>query len=751
MQNRWSLLILPLLLSIDCRSEESIPYQDPAITAAQRQHWAFQKPQRPAPPAVRQKDWLRTPIDAFILARMNDRGISPAPECDRRTWLRRVTFDLTGLPPTVEEQDDFLRDDSPLAYERVVERLLASPHYGERWALHWLDVVRFAETNGFEVDGDRPHAWRYRDYVVRSLNADKPYDQFIREQVAGDLMAAKWHEQVLRRSHRWIVANQILWPDPREWRAPPELADWLVATGLHRCGPVHMVAGNLDPQQVRHEVLTEMVTGLGSAVLGLTVGCARCHDHKFDPISQGDYYRLEAFFAETEFHEPNLASRDEIESYERHVNALNQKINPLRAKVAALDQPHRERLVARKKELLEPQYRAALDTPPNQRTPEQKKLAAHAEILIRVSWDEVLADLTPEERTQRQTWRDEIHALTAQMPHPPARAWAVRERPTPVTTYVLRRGDWRQKWTPVDHGYFRVISELQQHPARNRLDLADWLTRPDHPLTARVWVNRIWQHHFGRGLVATSGDFGLRGDRPSHPELLDWLATEFIERGWSTKALHRLIVLSATYRQQSFRTDAVDDPDNRLLSRMNRRRLEGEAIRDAILAVSGNLNRSVGGPRVLTPIEPEVYDLIFTEGEPDGLWLTTPDFRQHTRRSLYMYVKRNVRYPLLEAFDQPDTVNPCPVRSVSTFTPQALILINGPFSRAQSRVFADRLLQIADPSMRIDRAYREALGRPPRAEEIQAVQQFLKRRNSQDIWYDFCLTLFNLNEFVYVD
>jgi hypothetical protein len=740
-----------LFLTFRSHAEEKLPYHDPAMTTAQKNHWAFQRPKRPTLPLVRRQDWVRTPIDTFILARLEQEGLSPAPECDRLTWLRRVTFDLTGLPPTLEEQADFVQDQSATAYERVVERLLASPHYGERWAQHWLDLVRFAETNGFELDGDRPHAWRYRDYVVRSFNADKPYDQFIREQVAGDLMTRQWQAQAIRSPLQMLLIGSFFVPRPDPWLLPPHIQDWLIATGLHRCGPVHMVAGNLDPQQVRHEVLTEMVTGLGSAVLGLTVGCARCHDHKFDPISQGDYYRLEAFFAGTKFHEFQLADYREIADYRKRVEALEQQIKPLQAKVTGLDEPHRQRLVAKKKASLEPRYREALDTPAAQRTPEQKKLAEHAEILIRVSWDEILADLSPEERFQRQQWRNEIHRLTAQLPPPPARAWGVTEQATPPPTHILRRGDWREKWTPVNPGYFRILITEGAPPARDRVDLAAWLTRPDHPLTARVWVNRLWQYHFGRGLVSTSGDFGLRGERPSHPELLDWLATELVRREWSTKEMHRLMVLSATYRQQSYRSDAVNVPDNRLLTRMNRRRLDGETIRDAMLVIAGNWNRSVGGPRVLVPLEPEVYELIFTEGEPDGLWLPTPDPRQYGRRSLYLYRKRNVRYPLLEAFDQPDTVNPCPQRSVSTFAPQALILMNSPFSRQQSRIFAERISRITDPVERLSRAFQEALGRQPRADEIRQIKEFLSCQPSVEVLSDFCLTLFNLNEFVYID
>ncbi len=745
--------IAPLIVVTSLvQAEERSEYRDPDIRVEQRRHWAFQPMIRPSVPRVQNSAWVRTPIDPFILARLEATGLSPAPECDRLTWLRRVTFDLIGLPPTVEEQDAFLRDESPTAYERVVDRLLASPHYGERWAQHWLDVVRFAETNGFEVDGDRPHAWMYRDYVVRSLNADKPYDQFIREQVAGDLLVRRWQEEVGRQPRRFFVIGTWLIPNPKPWLLPPHVRDWLIATGLHRCGPVHMVAGNLDAEQVRYEVVTEMVNGVGTAVLGLTVGCARCHDHKFDPLSQGDYFRLAAFFAGTQFHDAPLADRSETEEYKRRVAAIRQRTDPLRAKVAALDEPYRKQLIERKRQALEPHYRTALDTPKNQRTPEQEEWAKHAEILIRVSWNEVLAAMTPEDRAQRQRWRDEIHTWEAHLPLPPTRAWAVKESSESPPTHILRRGDHRQKWTTVSPGFFRILATNAHDRPRDRLDLAHWLTRPNHPLTARVWVNRVWQHHFGRGLVLTSGDFGQRGEPPTHPELLDWLATEFVRVGWSTKSVHRWIVLSATYRQQSFRTDRDNtDPENRWYSRMNRRRLEGETLRDAMLAVAGNLNRSVGGPRVLVPLEPEVYELIFTEGEPDGLWLVTPDPRQHQRRSIYLYQKRNVRQPLLEAFDQPDAVNPCAVRSVSTFAPQALILMNGPFARQQSRVFAERLARFDGPREQIIQAYRIALGRQPRAEECELVEDFLRREPSRDRLNDFCLTIFNLNEFIYVD
>jgi hypothetical protein len=699
---------------------------------------------------------------------------------------------LIGLPPTSEELADFLQDTRPDAYSRVVDRLLASPHYGERWAQHWLDVVRYAESNGFEADGERPHAWRYRDYVVASFNDDKPYDQFLTEQLAGDLLA--------------------------RGKEPRENQTLFIASGFNRCGPVHLTSGNTDPEVNRQEVLTEMTATVGSAFLGLTIGCARCHNHKFDPISQADYYRLQAFFAAAQPRDLDIGSPRDKADFDRCSQELNGRIAPLRKKVADLDKPYEILLTQLKRTRLEPKYRDALDVDPKKRTPEQKKLAEQAQTLIKVTWDEIIEALSPEERAQRAVWRAEINALEARMPPPPAKAWTVADDDKAPPTYLLKRGDPKRKGAEVFPAFPRVPSVVrgqlsvaeetqtrlagdgqrttddgQPDKARlNRLDLAHWLTRPDHPLTARVMVNRLWQHHFGQGLVATPNDFGLRGDPPSHPELLDWLACEMVDHGWSIKHLHRLMVLSNTYQQSS--TSPLPspirgglgsgpglrvDPGNRLLWRMNRRRLEGEALRDNVLAVTGSLNPKLGGPMVRVPLEPEVYELIFTEGEPDGLWPVNPDTREHTRRSLYLFAKRNVRLPLLEAFDRPDMVTSCPVRPISTFAPQALIMLNGSFMQKQSKVFASRLIRECGPSQdrQIERAYVLALGRSPRDGEVRMARDFLQEqaallqdrlRARKPVGFppdlpdtidpaaaaalaDFCLALLNRNEFVYVN
>jgi hypothetical protein len=741
------LLAALALLALPAAAAGQAKYADPELTPADRAHWAFRPPVRPEAPGPGH------PVDAFVRARLAKDGLKSSPPADRLTLLRRVTLDLTGLPPTPAEVDAFLADAAADAYEKVVDRLLASPHFGERQAQHWLDVVRFAESNGYELDADRPHAWRYRDYVARSFNADKPFDRFVTEQLAGDELAAG--------------------------KPAREAADLWVATGMHRCGPVHMVSGNLDQEVLRQERLTEMANGVGAALLGLTVGCARCHDHKFDPVSAGDYYRLQAFFAGAGYVDVDLATAAEREAFAKASAEVEMQLAPLKKRVAALDAPYRARLTRAKRDKLEPAYREALDTPAGDRTAEQKKRAAEANTLLKVAWDEVLAAMSAADREERAGLRDRMHALEARLPAPVPAAWAVKGTDPVPQTFVLKRGDPAQKVLAVGPGFVRVVT-ADAEPPKTRLDLARWLTRPDHPLTARVVVNRLWQHHLGRGIVATPNDFGLRGEKPTHPELLDWLATELVERKWSLKHAHRLIVTSATYKQSATTAHGAKvDPGNALLWRMSRRRLDAEAVRDSVLAASGTLNREVGGRSVKVPLEPEVYDLIFTEGEPDGLWPVTPDVAQHTRRSLYLFSKRNVRLPLLEALDQPDTLNSCADRPVSTFAPQALILMNGPFVREQGKALAARLVAEygADVRKQIDGLYRRAFGRAARPDEAKLAAEFLTAQADTirdrlrarlpvgldpaalpagaDLaavraLADLCVVAFNTHEFVYV-
>ncbi len=747
---RLALLVL-LLVGVAFAQEKERPYREPELPADARNHWAFTPPKRPPAAGT-------NPIDTFIQAKLDAAKLKPAPEADKLTLLRRVTFDLTGLPPTPAEIDAFLKDTAADAYEKVVDHLLASPHFGERWAQHWLDVVRFAESNGYEMDGDRPHAWRYRDYVVRSFNDDKPYTQFLTEQIAGDLLA--------------------------KGKSGAEAAELHVATGFHRCGPVHLVSGNVDPEETRQEKITEIVNGLGSAVLGLTLACTRCHDHKFDPITQGDYFRLAAFFGGAVYKDMEFATEAERKGFKDQTAAVLAKVAPLKKQIAEIEAPARVKAEAEKKAKLPAETRAAFDVPADKRTPEQKKLVDAAKPVIKVTWDEVLAALSSDERATRVKLRDQQFAEEEKLPPPLPTAWAVADADKPTPTFVLKRGDWKRKQSEISAGFVGVVTDGTPE-AKSRLDLAKWVTDPKNPLTARVIVNRLWQHHFGRGLVGTPNDFGTRGEKPPHPELLDWLACELVEpsraKPWTLKHLHRLMVTSAAYKRASDTPASVEaaklDPDNKLLWRANRRRLDGEAIRDAMLTAAGTLNREVYGPSVRVPLEPEVYDLIFTEDEPTNLWKVTPDPKQHTRRTLYLFAKRNVRQPLLEAFDQPDTLGSCAVRGRSTFAPQALILMNGPLAAEQSKAFAVSLVTGGGTEKGwIESAYRRCFGRSVTADELKRLTAFLdeqskllaaRKAKGDDIGVppglpkdadpvraralaDVCLALFNLNEFIYV-
>ena len=715
------LLAVPLLAAPSDKDDEWV--------ARGRKYWAFQKPVRPEAPAIR-SPWIRTPIDPFVLEALHAKNLTPSPPPARERLLRRLYLDLTGLPPNPGEVDLFLRDRSPDAYEKVVDRLLRSPHYGERWALKWLDVVRYADTNGYEADALRLQAWRYRDYVVDSFNRDKPYDRFIQEQVAGD----------------------ELWPGDKEA---------LIATGFHRCGPVHLVGGNQDKEMMRQEVLTEMTSAIGAAFLGLTVGCARCHNHKFDPIPQSDYYRLQAVFAATEGKDVEVATVEHKRAHDEADKAYKARLKPIQDQIAEIEKPYRARLREQKMAKLEPKYVEALKVPAEKRNEEQKRLAKEAEEQLKLTWDEVVNVLTPEDRERRAALRRRTHEIELTQPDPlPAAFAVVNMEGDPPATHILKVGDYKQKLDVVGPGVLRVMSSpdaiIPSAAAGRRSALAQWLASPENPLTARVMVNRIWQLRMGTGLVRTPNDFGLLGERPSNPKLLDWLATEFIARKWSVKAIDRMIVLSSVY-QQSAEDDLAKskiDPENKLYWRMNRKRLEGEMIRDSVTTVAGTLNPRLGGKPVRIPIEQEIYDLIFTEGEPDNLWPVTPDRSEHNRRSLYLLNKRTVRLPFLANFDQPDTMTSCPARPASTHALQALSLMNSDFMQEQSNALAVRLerecpqtdLSEARPCQ-VRRAFKVALARAPRPAEAAMAHRFFAKGG---LLPDFCLALLNRNEFVYI-
>lgn len=631
-------------------------------TSAERRHWAFQPRRNPEPPKVA---GAPAAVDAFVRAALTSQGLKPAPPADRRTLIRRVTYDLTGLPPTPAEIDAFLNDQSPRAYEKLVDRLLASPRYGERWGQHWLDVVRFAETDGFEYDTHRPDAWRYRDYVIRAFNDDKPYNQFVREQLAGDEMSRIDEEK-------------------------------RIAAGFNRLGPLRKNAGNQEVASSRNEVLTEMTNIVGSAFLGLTLGCARCHDHKFDPIRHTDYYRMQAYFAATHPEDVPLTSAEEQAAHKKRIEAIDQEIKALKKRM-------------------------------------EDSGATRVEIA------KAVADM--EDRK----------------PQPLPSLFSVTADPKQITPiHVLARGEYRNRGAAVHARTLGVLlpedgslPELPPDTPNPRSKLADWIVSPDNPLTARVIVNRIWAHHFGRGIVATPNDFGRMGGRPSHPELLDYLANRFIEGGWRMKPLHREILLTATYRQ-SYRTPheriaREKDPQNIYLWRFERRRLQAEEIRDSALAISGVLNPQMGGPSVITPADEELVQLLYKPSQ----WKVHPDEKQHDRRSIYLIAKRNLRLPLMEVFDAPDFQISCPKRESSTHAPQALELLNGAFTTRAAKSLAERLRREAgpDPRAQADLAYRLAAGRPPSLKERALALEFLKTQPLEE----FALATLNLNAFLYVE
>ncbi len=729
------------------------------FTAEQRGHWAYQPVKRVSPPLVKDSTWVRNPIDRFILAELEALGLPHSAEADRAALIRRVTFDLTGLPPSPQDVAAFLHDARPDAYERLVDRLLASPRFGERWGQHWLDLAHYADSNGFELDAERPDAWRYRDWVVRALNNDLPYDAFLSRQLAGDELQPGDHEA-------------------------------LIATGFCRCGPRELVGGNVIPEVKRQSELSEIAGTVGSVFLGLTIGCARCHDHKFDAIPTTDYYRLQAFFAASELAEIPIASKRASDAYDAIEKAIKEKVAPLKVELAALEAPYRAALNAHKMGMLSAEERAVMNTPESKRTPAQKRLAKGLATSLRIIWEEVAEAVAqnPRDHARREQLKREIYEIERTLPRPPAHAMGlVNQKKSAEETYVLKRGDYKNRGPKVAPRPPGVILASQSAGAftaggkpgatGRRAGLANWLTRRDNPVTARVIVNRLWQYHFGRGIVPTSSDFGTRGEPPSHPELLDWLASELIEEGWKLKPLHRLMVTSATYRQTHHPEPklAAEDHENVLFGHAIARRLDAEAIRDAMLAVSGDLNSKIGGPGVLAPLEKEVKDLIFTEAEVVDLWPVDRNPAEHDRRSLYLFRKRNVRYPLFDAFNAPDTQSACPRRATSTHALQALTLLNSEFAASRTRSFAARVVREGGNCAldRIKFAYQLALGREPKPSEAQRAQAFLTAqtkliendRSRQDgngnvrtlsgsaedgAWADLALAILNSNEFLYV-
>jgi hypothetical protein len=650
-----------------------------------RTHWAYQPIRHPAVPAVTHPEWVRNPIDAFVLARLEKEKITPSEEADRVPLIRRLSLDLLGLPPTPSEVDAFLHDARPDAYERLVDRLLASPHYGERWGRHWLDLARYADSDGFEKDTGRPYAWRYRSWVIDALNRDLPFDEFTIEQLAGDLL-------------------------------PHATLDQKIATGFHR-NTLTNREGGVDQEQFRVEQVVDRVNTTAKVFLGTTLGCAQCHDHKYDPFSQREYFQMFAFFnsdVEVDLPAPLEAEK---EAYACKKAAFDRKTAQLRAAVAdyeknqlpASQQKWEETLKLGALRALPPNLVAMLLIEPAKRTAAQQRELSNYYAKV----DSKLAQLKK--------------ALTAHQKAAPtlSKAQTLALGPTRPTR-VLVRGDFLRPGAAVEPGTPAVLPPLQGAGPKTRLDLARWLVGPANPLTARVITNWIWQHYFGRGLVATLEDFGTQGEKPSHPELLDYLASELVRQHWSLKAIHRLIVTSATYRQSSHERPelAARDPLNILLARQSRQRVEAEVVRDLALACSGLLTRTIGGPSVRPPQPAGISDLTYA-GSARWVESTGPD---RYRRGLYTWFQRTSPYPMLMTFDAPDS-NVCVVRRERSNTPlQALTLLNDTVFVESAQALGRRIVaeQPGGPPARLRYAFRLCLAREPSRAEVDRLEQLFE-------------------------
>jgi hypothetical protein len=710
---------------------------EPALREADRKWWAFQP--------------VRTvggTIDKLLNEAILKAGLQSAPRAGRGTLVRRAYLDLIGLPPTPAEVAAFVNSPDPQAWPKLIDSLLASPHYGERWGRHWLDVARYADSNGYEHDFDRPNAWRYRDYVIRAFNADKPYDVFLTEQLAGD--------EIDRPTY-----------------------DSLTATGFLR-SYAKVGFREKDNPEFRLEYLDDMIATVGRGVMGLTVQCARCHDHKFDPISQKDYYRMQAsLFGYVEVDHP-LAPAAEAKAWREGNARVDAAIAALREKLRVMEAPYAAQILPGKYKRFPANVQEAIATPEEKRTPGQVLLANQVIRTTRATAGEIDRICSAEDLAARRQIQRELAELEKQRPAAPPLAMGVTDgdyrftpdgagdEPAPgkgikteaiagsflhegpgryiaPPSFLLVRGDLHAKAEPMQPGFPRVVdwggvpaevATISGKTSGRRLALAKWLTAPEHPLTARVMANRIWHHHFGRGLVASLDNFGRMGDRPTNAALLDYLATELRTRGWSVKSMHRLIMMSEAYQRESAdESGTAIDPANRLLWRFPMRRLEAEIVRDQVLAVSGALNRAVGGPAVFPPLPEELL-----ASSNKGIWKRQTDGPETWRRSVYVYRKRGLPFPMFETFDLPDQNIACGARNVSTVPTQALYLMNDPFLLRQAELFAGRIKEAGGDA--VGTAFRLALAREPRPQERDAVAGLTVEALAQ--------VVLNLNEFLYL-
>ncbi len=699
---------------------------EPSFTEEDRAYWAYQPVRDPVIPPVKQSAWLNNPIDAFILKKLEDAGIQPSPQAIRPVLIRRVSLNLTGLPPSPEEIEAFSADPDPDAYLKLVERLLASPRYGEYWGRYWLNLVRYSDSNGFKSDEYRPVAWKYRDYVIKTFNDDKPYHQFVTEQLAGD-------------------------------ECEPDNPQSLVATGFLRLWPYESNQRDVDRQWA--DILNELTNVSGEVFLGMSIGCARCHDHKFDPILQKDYFRLRSFFASV-FPADDIpdASASEKGDYNERLDRWLTTTRSIREKLEEIEHPARKKAEDVSLLKFDQRYQKILGAAQETLTPYQQQIRKMANLQLQKEHANVKKMIRSEEIDQWNELRKKLKTYDPLKPTRLPTLMAVRDiGPIAPKTHIPGKPSDAE----IQPGYPSILDPFPavirgnaeyENSTGRRLTLARWITHPDNPLTPRVLVNRIWHHHFEAGLVKTPNDFGRQGHGPSHPELLDWLARKFLQGNGSIKNLHRLILTSAVYLQSALNgktaVEPTIDPENRLLWRMPVRRLTAEQIRDSILKVSGNLDLQMHG-------EGRNYDSY--------------------RRSVYLKFIRNTREQFVEAFDGSDGFNSMTHQTVTTTAPQSLLLLNGKWTFQQSRFFVERIDEMAglDSAAAIQNAYRMAYGRSPTQDELQKAEEFLKEtaseiqyekpsaNSSQDgksimgkanrsAMIDFCQMLLNSNEFLYV-
>jgi hypothetical protein len=727
------------------------------ITDEQRNYWAFTLPVQGPVPVVANRD-LTNPIDRFIEKARLDRGLTAAPRADRLTLVRRAYLDLLGLPPTPAQVAEFMADQAPQAWERLVDRLLASPHYGERYGRHWLDVARYADSGGFEYDVHRPNAWRYRDYVIKSFNEDKAYNLFLTEQIAGDEM---------------------------DWKTDQTL----IATGFLRMGPRVLFREKDNPER-RFDYLDEIIGTIGKGTLGLTLNCARCHNHKFDPIAAKDYYSIQAsLFGYVETQVP-LAPRAEAEAYLAKNDEINAKVGALKAAIVALEKPHRDTLELEQIRTKFPPhiYRAAAK-PESARTPGEKLLAIQVFEAVNVPAAQVEKAMSPADVARKKKMQGQIAALEKQRPSPLPMAEIATDGdhrfsplgegddtiscpkcriPPPFPgsylhtdgkyevppSYFLIRGDPESRGSQMKPGFVGVITygnpptEIPRpdgNTSGRRLALAQWIASPQNPMTARVIVNRLWQKHFGRGIVATLENFGKMGEQPTHPALLDWMAVEFMNRGWSIKQINKLIMMSEAYRMASTFEHAANstiDLENRYLWRFRPQRLEAEIVRDSLLVAGGNINLEVGGEPIFPFIPADIL-----VGQYRGKWENTPEGPAAWRRGVYVYRRRSLPYPMFDTFDHPDMNVTAGARNVSTVPTQALTLLNNPFVLSQAKFLADRVRsEASDPYAQVNAAYQIALARPATEAEARIGVDLITKQSL----LSFTHVVLNLDEFIYM-